>query len=124
METMTQVCAVGSPVAAFPVTDGSSLTDLYIERGQRPPPAIECVLLEVLAMAAAELWRRGEADAARVTLKGGRCTVWKFLRERFGIVTGAREYGHRSNWTPDRADLQEFLGALRVTALPPSHLLI
>jgi hypothetical protein len=64
-------------------------------------------------MAALELWRRGEADTARVTLKAGHQTVREFLRERFGIVTGARQYWHRENWTPDRADLQEFLGALR-----------
>ena len=57
--------------------------------------------------------RCGEADAARVTLKARRQTVRGFLLARFGIVTGAREYWHRENWTPDRADLHEFLGALR-----------
>jgi hypothetical protein len=56
-----------------------------------------------------------EADAARATLKAGRKTVRQFLRERFGIVTWVREYWHRENWAPDRADLQEFLGALRET---------
>jgi hypothetical protein len=64
-------------------------------------------------MAAVELWQCGEVDATRVTLKAGRMTVRQFLRERFGIVTGAREYWTRPQWTPDRADLQEFLGALR-----------
>jgi hypothetical protein len=70
---------------------------------------------EILTLAALELWRCGEAESARVTLKARRKTVRQFLRERFGIVTGAREYWHRENWTPDKADLHEFLGALRNT---------
>jgi hypothetical protein len=67
----------------------------------------------IRGMAALQLWRRGEADTARVTLKARRQTVRQFLRVRFGIVTGAREYWHRENWTPDHAGLQEFIGALR-----------
>ncbi len=68
---------------------------------------------EMCRLAAAESWRRGEAEHARVIVKAGRMTMRQFLRERFGIVTGAREYWHQENWTADRAELQEFLGALR-----------
>ncbi len=57
--------------------------------------------------------RAHEADAARVTLKARRQTVREFLRARFGIVTGAREYWHRENWMPDRADLRDLLAAIR-----------
>jgi hypothetical protein len=107
----------GNPVWASE-KDGSveNLTDLYIEQGRIGQRQLSSACYswgEVLRMAAIELWQRGEADAARVTLKAGRQTVREFLRTRFGIVTGAREYWHRENWTPDRADLQEFLGALR-----------
>ena len=66
-------------------------------------------------MAADELRQRGEVGAARVTLKSRRVTVREFLLQRFGVATGRREFWHRSNWTPDRADLQEFLAALRET---------
>jgi hypothetical protein len=93
-------------------------TDLYIDSGRIG----EWQLLsgcytwhEALRLAAVELWRRGEADAARVKLKAGRQTVGAFLRVRFGIISGAREYWHRENWTPDRVDLQDLLRALRKT---------
>jgi hypothetical protein len=36
-----------------------------------------------------------------------------FLRERYGIFTGPREYWHDSRLTPDRADLRDFLRACR-----------
>jgi hypothetical protein len=115
-----QVCNAGSRVPAS-LTDGSSsLTDLYISQGrirQRQLSSACFTWSEVLRLAALELWRRGEADAARVTLKAGRQTVREFLRARFGIVTGAREFWHRENWTPDRADLQDLLAALRATRL-------
>ena len=65
-------------------------------------------------MAAAELWRTGEADAARVTVKAGRVTVREFLRQRFGIVTGAREYWCPSHRTPREQDAREFLRVLTV----------
>lgn len=63
----------------------------------------------------APTWRSTDRRTIRagVTLRAGQKTVRQFLRDRFGIVTGAREYQHRPNWTPDRADLQEFLRALR-----------
>lgn len=96
--------------------EDSTLTDLYIHRGrigQRQLSSGCFTWHEILCLASVELWRSGEANAARVTLKAGRQTVRQFLRERFGIMTGAREYWHRDGWTPDRADLQEFLGALR-----------
>jgi hypothetical protein len=85
------------------------------EIGQRKLSSACYTFSEVLRLVAQELWRRGEADAARVMLKARRQTVRQFLRERFGVVTGEREYWHRENWTPDRADLHEFLGALRDT---------
>ena len=68
---------------------------------------------EMLRLVAAELWRCGEAERTRVTLKAGGVTVRQFLRGRFGIATGAREFWHRETWTPDRADLHDFLRALR-----------
>lgn len=99
---------------AIGVNDG--LTDDYIQHGRIGRidlPKAGCYTWhETLRLVASELWRRGEAERARVTLKAGRQTVRQFLRERFGIVTGAREFWHRENWTPDRADLQDFLGAL------------
>ncbi len=118
METVARVFATGSPVVASQIIDGSSesLTDSYIGTGKigaRPLSSACYTWHETLAMVAIELWNRGEAESARVTLKARRQTVREFLRTRFGIVTGAREYWHRENWTPDRADLQEFLGALR-----------
>jgi hypothetical protein len=72
MEAMTQVCAVGSPVVASQI-DGSfdNLTDLYVAEGRighRPLSSACYTWHEILAMAASELWGRGEADAARVTL--------------------------------------------------------
>lgn len=99
----------------------SSLTDLYISKGQigqRPLSSACYTWSEILQLAAIELWRRGEADGARVTLKAGRQSVREFLRVRFGIITRAREFWHRENWTPDRADLHEFLGALREAKTP------
>jgi hypothetical protein len=93
-----------------------ALTDLYIAEGDigRVSLSSACYTWhDTLRLVATELWKRGEAERARVMLKAGRVTVRQFLRERFGIVTGAREYWHRENWTPDRADLQEFLRALR-----------
>jgi hypothetical protein len=92
-----------------------ALSDLCIRDGRigdRPLASGWHSWSDVLSLAA-ELWRTGEADSARVTLKAGNVTVREFLRQRFGIVTGAREYWHRPQWTPDRADLHEFLGVLR-----------
>lgn len=91
-------------------------TDLYIPKGQIGPTALRtgCYTWgEILALVARELHRSGEVRAARVTVKSGRKTVREYLRERFGVVTGPREYYHRPQWTPDRADRQEFLSALR-----------
>ncbi len=107
-----------------------SRTDLYINSGKIGEQRLlnGCYTWqETLRLAAIELWRRGEADAARAKLKAGRQTVREFLRARFRIVTGPREYWHRKNWTPDRADLADFLRALRearrVATAPaaPSH---
>ena len=98
-----------------PAQEGS-YTDLYIGEGgigERPLSNACYTWHEVLSLAATELWRRGEAERTRVMLKARRQTVRQFLRTRFGIVTGAREYWHRENWTPDRADLQEFLAAIK-----------
>lgn len=116
MQTAERVSpAVAGVFPAIGVNDG--LTDLYISQGR-----IGCIELrkagcytwhETLRLVASELWRRGEAERARVTLKVGRQTVREFLRTRFGIVTGAREFWHRASWSADRADLADFLGALR-----------
>ncbi len=95
-----------------------ALTDLYIADGKigRVPLSSACYTWhDTLRLVAVELWRRGEAERTRVMLKAGGITVRRFLRERFGIVTGAREYWHRKNWTADRADLADFLRALRET---------
>jgi hypothetical protein len=116
MQTAERVSpAVAGVFPAIGVNDG--LTDLYISQGRIGRIELRkagCYTWhETLRLVASELWRRGEADAARVTLKAGRQTVREFLRTRFGIVTGAREFWYRENWTPDRADLCDFLGALR-----------
>ncbi|MFN0101431.1 MAG: hypothetical protein ACKV2U_04990 [Bryobacteraceae bacterium] len=68
------------------------LTDLYIHRGKIGQTDLDngCYTWgEVLSIVAAELWKLSEVDAARVTVKSGRLTVPQFLRQRFGIVTGA-----------------------------------
>ena len=91
MEAMTQGRAVESPVGAFP-QDQDALSDLVIREGRIGTRTLSHGWHswgEVLSLAAAELWRSGEAEAARVTLKAGGVTVREFLRERFGIVTGA-----------------------------------
>jgi len=116
METAERVSpAVAGGFPAIGVNDG--LTDDYIQHGRIAHTDLRkagCYTWhETLGLVAAELWRRGEANAARVTLQAGLQTVREFLRTRFGIVTGAREFWHRENWTPDRADLQDFLAALR-----------
>lgn len=98
------------------LTSTRGRTDLYIDSGKIGQQSLlsGCYTWhETLRLAAIELWKRGEADAARVMLKAGRQTVRGFLHKRFGIVTGAREYWHRETWTPDRADLADFLRALR-----------
>jgi hypothetical protein len=122
METVMQFCNAGSPVVAFLADDNfDDLTDLYISQGRIGLCDLSSACFtwsEVLRLVASELWRCGEADAARVTLKAGRQTVREFLRTRFGIVTGARQFCHRESWTPDRADLWEFLGALRNARSP------
>lgn len=115
MET-TQVSAVWPGVSLPSGLHEDDLTDLFIKRGQIGDISLSSGCYswaEVLNIVAAELWRCGEADAARVRLKAGDVTVRRFLRERFGIVTGRREFWHRPQWTPDRADLQELLGVLR-----------
>ena len=100
---------------AIGVNDG--LTDNYIQQGRIGHIELRkagCYTWhETLRLVASELWRCGEAERARVTLKAGRQTVREFLRTRFGIVTGAREFWHRESWSADRADLADFLGALR-----------
>ena len=56
----------------------------------------------------------------RARLKARVTSVRVFLRECYGIFTGPWEYWHLERWTPDRADLKDFLRALRgagVTAL-------
>jgi hypothetical protein len=96
-------------------------TDCYIAQGRIGRIRLQSACYswgEVLHMVALELWRRGEAESARVTLKARHQTVRQFLQQRFGIVTGAREYWHPERWTPDRADLKEFLGALRAARVP------
>lgn len=38
--------------------------------------------------------------------------MWRFTRNN-GILTGVRQAWHRPNWTPDRADLHEFLKTMQ-----------
>ncbi len=74
MQTAERVSpAVAGVFPAIGVNDG--LTDLYISQGrigQRRLSSACFTWSEVLQLVALELWRRGEADAARVTLKAGR----------------------------------------------------
>ncbi|MBY0506442.1 MAG: hypothetical protein K2X03_21165 [Bryobacteraceae bacterium] len=91
-------------------------SDLYLSQGRIGQRSLAdgCYTWgDTLRMAAAELRQRGEADAARVTLKSGKVTVRQFLLQRFGVRTGRREFWCRPQWTPDRADLHEFLRVLR-----------
>jgi hypothetical protein len=114
MET-SQVCAVGQGVS-LPASSFETLTDIYIRHGrigERELSSACYTWCDVLPMAAVELWRCGEAEAARVTLKAGRVTVRQFLRERFQVVTGRREYWTPSHRTPDEQDAREFLSVLR-----------
>jgi hypothetical protein len=117
METMTRVRAVptGSVVPVFQGIGGSS--DFYIPIGRIGAVNLNAGCYtwgEILNLAAAELWRTGEADAARVTLKAGRQTVRAFLRQRFGVVTGARQFFTPSHRKPDEQDAREFLSVLGV----------
>jgi hypothetical protein len=89
-------------------------TDLYIAKGPvgRTDLSAGCwTWHETLALVAADLTRNGEVESARVRLKARLQTVRAFLQARYGIFTGPREYWHRENWTPDRADLRDFLRA-------------
>lgn len=111
-----QVCnAAPDVVPASQTTDSNSdgLTDLYIGTGKIGQPLYRARVTRGPKSFDSQPWSYGggEAEGARVTLKAaGGPSVRAFLRERFGVVTGTREYWHRENWTPDRADLQEFLG--------------
>ena len=61
-----------------------ALTDLYVGQGKigRLDLSKACYAWhETLRLVAAELWKRGEAEHARVMLKAGRQTVREFLRE-------------------------------------------
>lgn len=92
-------------------------SDVYLAQGRIGQHSLSdgCYTwADTLRMAATELRQRGEADAARVTLKSGKVTVREFLRQRFGVQTGRREFWCRPQWTPDQADLHEFLRVLRV----------
>jgi len=73
-------------------------TDDYIHAGRIGALKLSSACFswyEVLRLAAWELHAKGEADTARAL--------------RSGSVTGRRQALHRPNWTPDRADLHEFL---------------
>jgi len=66
------------------------MPDSYIPAGKIGKQPLSKGLLyvvDVLTMAARELWQRGEADAARRQFRAGRQTVRQFLRERFGNLT-------------------------------------
>ena len=92
------------------------MTDNYIPTGKIGALKLSSACYnwyEVLRLAAKELHAKGEADAARARLRSGSITVRRFLDERFGILTGARQAWHRPNWTPDRADLHEFLKTMQ-----------
>ena len=106
-----------SGVPGFPVTaTASEKTDMYVAQGRigRINLSSACHNWhEVLAMVAADLTRRGEDAAVRARLKARVISVRAFLQERYGIFTGPREYFHDSWMTPDRADLKEFLRAIR-----------
>ena len=76
----TQVCAVEPAVAL--AHQSENLTDLYIAQGRIGQRQLSSACYswgEILHMAAVELWRRCEADAARVMLKAGHRTVREFL---------------------------------------------
>ena len=110
----TQVCEV--LVGVSHLNGEVDPSDLYLAQGRIGQHSLSdgCYTWgDTLRMAAAELRQRGEAEAAHVTLKSRQVTVRQFLLQRFGVATGRREFWHRAQWTPDRADLQEFLRVLR-----------
>ena len=88
------------------------MTDAYIPTGR-----IAAVNLAngcyTFAEAAADLTRRGEVAAVLARLGGGVVTVRDYLRERYGAVTGPREYYTPPHITPDAADLKMLRAALR-----------
>ena len=93
----------------------ASLCDARISTGRiaRVNLADGCfTFCEVLALAAQDLTARGEAAAVLARLTGG-VTVRAFLRERYGAVTGPREYYTPPHRTPDAADLRALRCALR-----------
>lgn len=103
--------------STYPFASPSAVrTDSYIEQGvlgQRVLADYCHSWAEVSRLAAEELWRCGEAESARLVLKSRKWTVREYLRWRFGVATGRREYFTPSYLTADRADLREFLAALR-----------
>jgi hypothetical protein len=117
MEITMQICNVRPARAlAFQSPDEDHRTDCYISPGRIGKLDLRSGCfnwVEVLELAARELRRTGELSAARQAVQSGAVTVRQFLARRFGIVTGPREYWTRQGWTPDRADMHEFLGALR-----------
>lgn len=68
---------------------------------------------DACALAAADLTLRGEARAVLDRLNGGAVTVREWLRENYGVVTGAREYFTPPHRTPDECDLRMLRAALR-----------
>ena len=88
------------------------MTDAYIPTGR-----IAAVNLAngcyTFAEAAADLTRRGEVAAVLARLGGGVVTVRDYLRERYGVHTGPREYFTPAHRTPDECDLRLLRWALR-----------
>ena len=117
MGTMIGCITEVSGVPGFPATGtASEKTDVYVAKGQigRINLSSACYTWhETLALVAADLTRRSEDAAVRAMLKARRQTVRAFLRARYGIFTGPREYWHDSRLTPDQADLKDFLRAIR-----------
>jgi hypothetical protein len=116
MET-TQMCA-NNPAVALDSRFGAEdhRTDSYITPGRIGKLDLNSgwySWAEVLELAARELRRTKELGATRQAIASGEVTVRQFLSRRFGIELGSREYWHRRNWTPDRADAHEFVAALR-----------
>jgi hypothetical protein len=107
----TQVCA--STPAVSPAE--GVLTDLYVESGRvgRLDLMDGCyTTFEVFELAARDIVACGDDVAVRSLLRSGVTTVRRLLAERYGVVTGQREYFTPSHLTHNEADCRDFLRVL------------
>jgi hypothetical protein len=67
---------------------------------------------EVFQLAARDIAGLGLAVEVAALLRAGRQTVRGFLTERYGVVTGPRQYWTPTGRMPNEADVRDFLRVL------------